>query len=303
MNSNIALIILNYNSKEDTIKCVKNLQSFNAKYHLIVVDNCSTDNSYQDLLKEFKNQFNVDVLKTQKNDGYSAGNNYGIKFAIKNYNVSIVGILNPDVIILNENTISNLAQRLESNRQYAIIGGATHNADGKFNIRYAAWKIPTSFELLRGQSLITSSPNKESRFKEIEPGLLKVECVAGCFFLAKVSVLEEINFLDENVFLYNEENILGIKCKRAGYLEIVDINEAYIHNHVHKKNENIPFMKKINITKNTYNSRKYLCKKYYSKKLLPVLWGIERVNKIYLVLAYLKNSLIRSRGNKDVKDK
>ena len=48
----VGLIVLNYNSADDTIKCVKKLNSFNKSYHIIVVDNCSTDNSLDKIRSE-----------------------------------------------------------------------------------------------------------------------------------------------------------------------------------------------------------------------------------------------------------
>lgn len=70
---NISIIVLNYNSTEDTISCVNKINSFAGGYHIIVVDNCSPDNSFDIIKKHFKGDHNVDVIKTGSNDGYSSG--------------------------------------------------------------------------------------------------------------------------------------------------------------------------------------------------------------------------------------
>ncbi|MGZ1160603.1 glycosyltransferase, partial [Lactobacillus delbrueckii subsp. bulgaricus] len=71
---NISIIVLNYNSTEDTIFCVNKINSFDGDYHIIVVDNCSTDNSFDIIKRHFKEDHNVDVIKTDSNGGYSSGN-------------------------------------------------------------------------------------------------------------------------------------------------------------------------------------------------------------------------------------
>lgn len=286
---NIGLVVLNYNSAEDTIYCAKKLASFDKGYHIIVVDNQSTDGSLMKIKAELSDIKNVDIICSESNNGYSAGNNYGMRYAIKQYDADVVGILNPDVIIPNENVIDKICEALFSNEQYAIAGGAALNAEREYNINFSCWDIPSSKDLVRDHLLINGRTTKNRSLATVNNNIALTECVAGCFFLAKTSAMERMGFLDENVFLYNEENILGIKCKRAGYKEIVVLDQFYIHNHRHKKGEKVPFKKKIKMTHNGYVSRKYLCETYYSKNALPALWCIELLNKMYLTLCYLKN--------------
>lgn len=285
----IGLVILNYNSADDTIDCVKRLISFGKTYRIIVVDNCSTDDSASKIADELSHLDRVDIIYSDCNRGYSAGNNLGIKYAISKYGVDVIGILNPDVIISKSTVIDNICKVLMSNENYAVAGGVTLNAEREYNINFGCWNIPTSKELVCNHSLLKKRSVKNRSLKMVEDNIALTECVAGCFFLAKAAVMEKIGLLDENVFLYNEENILGIKCKRAGYKEIVVLDQFYIHNHKYRKKEKIPFRKKITITKNSYMSRKYLCRTYYSKKLLPLLWFVEMLNRFYLMLCYIKN--------------
>ena len=284
---NLGLIILNYNSAEDTLRCVRQLASFQKNYHIIVVDNCSTDDSLQQIQSELFTFSNIDIIQTKENGGYSAGNNYGMKYAISKYGVEALGILNPDVIIPRAEVIDNMLSTLMSDEEFAVIGGATVNTEGEHNINLACWDIPSSKDLVLGHSLLTKGCNKVRRLKKLSDNTAQTECIAGCFFLTKVAVMEKIGFLDENVFLYNEENILGIKCKQQGLKAVVALDQFYIHNHRYRSKEIIPYSKKVRATRNRYLSRKYLCSVYYDKKLLPLLALVELSNKIYLTLCYL----------------
>lgn len=288
--NNLALIILNYCSYNDTLKCVDQLLSFNSDIHIIIVDNKSPDDSGKKLVKQYNDKININVLLIQENSGYSAGNNLGIKYAMKKFAVDTVGILNPDVIIPHIDVLNNMMTKLHSDDSYAVIGGSTIIDGYNYNPNISAWDIPSIKELYLGHSLKKRIEQVKVR-KLIAPNLAQVDCVVGCFFLAKVKCLQEVGFLDENVFLYNEENILGIKLKQKGYKEILALDQFYYHNHHKIDNSKITFKQKINATKNSYNSRKYMCKTYYQSRGLFRLKLVELYNKFYLFCAYLKYKL------------
>lgn len=295
MINDLALIILNYNSADDTITCVRKLMEFEEQYHIIIVDNQSTDDSLVKITSFVKNYKNVDIVQTESNGGYSAGNNYGILFAKQKYNIRYVAILNPDVLISDRVIFTRLLDVLARNKKIAVIGASVVNAENEYNPNLSCWNIPSPKDLVLNHFLMNNRKFKSRNFKLIEKAVVQVECVAGCFFIAKLDVLEDVGLLDENVFLYNEENILGIKLKKAGYIEAVALDVFYIHNHKNKRTEDISFKKKIQATSNSYKSRKYLCSKYYSKIYLPFLWCVEQLNKCYLAGAYFKSKIVDGR--------
>ena len=92
----LVLIILNYNSANDTLRCLEILRSFNMNFQIIVVDNNSTDNS-KELLKNIEDP-QTTFLISDENRGYGAGNNIGIHFAENNFSSNIIGIINPEII-------------------------------------------------------------------------------------------------------------------------------------------------------------------------------------------------------------
>lgn len=291
MIKDLALIILNYNSADDTIACIGKLIEFDQPYHIIVVDNQSTDNSLMQITAAVGSYKNIDIIQSKNNGGYSAGNNYGIRFAKEKYHVRYVAILNPDVLIPDINVFTRLLDVLERNERVAVIGASVINAENEYNPNLSCWNIPSSKDLVLDHFLLNRRKFKSRNFKLIEKAVAQVECVAGCFFIARLEALENVGLLDENVFLYNEENILGIKLKKAGYIEAVALDVFYIHNHKYKRTVDVSFRKKIQTTSNGYRSRKYLCSKYYSKSYLPFLWCVEQLNKCYLIVAYFKNKV------------
>lgn len=81
MGSRCYYMILNYNDSETVIKLVNEIKIFLIFDKIIVVDNCSNDNSMKNLIK-IKNPI-IDIIQTDFNGGYGYGNNYGIKYIQK----------------------------------------------------------------------------------------------------------------------------------------------------------------------------------------------------------------------------
>ncbi|MFU0784636.1 MAG: hypothetical protein ACFWT2_16345 [Thermoanaerobacterium thermosaccharolyticum] len=77
----VYIILVNYNRYKDTIECVKSIRRINYKnYKVIIVDNALTNDSVK-LLKE--NLDDCIIIESNKNLGFSGGNNIGIKYALK----------------------------------------------------------------------------------------------------------------------------------------------------------------------------------------------------------------------------
>ena len=76
----VGVVVLNYNNYGETIKCVNSiLTQKQISVHVVVVDNGSQNQSYNELYHTFINIENVDVLRSLENLGYAQGNNIGIK--------------------------------------------------------------------------------------------------------------------------------------------------------------------------------------------------------------------------------
>ena len=77
MDKKVAIIILNYNDSENTIRYVNEISNYDILNKIVIVDNHSNkENEYEKLLKLASDK--VDVIRSDKNGGYSYGNNYGL---------------------------------------------------------------------------------------------------------------------------------------------------------------------------------------------------------------------------------
>ena len=113
------IIILNYNDYENTSKMLNQIKDYSCLSKIIVVDNCSTDNSMEKL-KEYENK-KIILLQAEKNLGYAAGNNLGLKYLEKNTSCEIAIISNPDVLI-EEGVLKELIHDIKTHENISFLG-------------------------------------------------------------------------------------------------------------------------------------------------------------------------------------
>ena len=293
--SNLALIVLNYNSYDMCVRCVDGLLAFGLGCHIILVDNASPDDSYA-RLKEYYSRDTydlVDVIRTDHNGGYGAGNNAGIRFAIEQYGVDTIGIMNPDVVIPKPEVLSELMNVLHSDDSYAVIGGTIMGRDGACNLNYSGWNIPTLFGLVDFVFLHGHRYKRRIDWPEVADGVKRVDCVAGCFFLMKSACMSEIGFFDEDIFMYFEEISVGIRIRKAGYTAVLSTDAVYYHDHQEADDSKLSLLDKIGLTRSSYDSARVICRKYYSVFGLPLIWLAEMVNRIILASSWIVHKAIR----------
>lgn len=254
----LAIIILNYNNYVQTVSLVKQIQKL--QYPIIIVDNASNNNSWDELIRKCKAFHNVYLIKSNRNEGYSKGNNIGIRYAVRCFqDLRYVAIMNPDIEICNENIFETLCEALEKDQS---LGGIT--AMTIFNNEFSI-NNPCAGRLLSDNELIISDVaflcnfiNKNySEFNVNNLGIAYVDKLQGCFFIMKKPIFESIGYLDENVFLYYEEDIIGEKVRNLGYKLGVMTDERIKHNHEIKEREMIDLKNRQFYNKCMLKSKKY----------------------------------------------
>ena len=92
----VAVIVLNWNGREDTLECLRSIRSIAySNFGVIVVDNGSTDGSVAAIRAS---QPSVEVIDTGENLGFAGGNNVGIRRALE-LGADYVLLLNNDTVV------------------------------------------------------------------------------------------------------------------------------------------------------------------------------------------------------------
>lgn len=273
MTSKIIAIILNYNDAYTTKKLINVIKNYTTLDHIIVVDNCSRDNSYKQLQDLSSNK--VEVIQTDSNRGYACGNNYGAFYAIKKYSPEYLLICNPDVFF-TEDIPTNLSRALAKKSNYAL-------ASCKVSTGINTWNRPDFWGVIRSMLLICHNIEKKMVTKQFDPrrSLQKVDVVEGSMFCIKASVFKDIGGFDERTFLYYEENILSYKLAQKGYSEIFLLDCTY--DHLHATSIQKEYQSKAKAFLNYHQSLKI-----YNKEYLQIKPWQNIIFNLFFCLAWLE---------------
>ncbi|WP_404820251.1 glycosyltransferase family 2 protein [Lacrimispora sp. HJ-01] len=238
---NISCIILNYNDPETTISLVNSIVNYEILDSIVIVDNCSTDDSVSRLQALAGGK--VHVISTEKNGGYGYGNNHGIRYAHGTLHASHVLIANPDVKVTEE-CIQAMKDSFLKISRLGVAAAVTR--DGTGEVTLSSWRLNGLLGDLLDTGLITRriiapwlNDRPELKADSEKERYVYVDAVLGSLFMADMNALMECGLYDEEVFLYYEEKILGFQLKKKGYGTILLLNQSYIHLHSVSINKNV----------------------------------------------------------------
>lgn len=190
----ISIVVLNYNNKKVIFNCVDTLLKFNERYNyeIIVVDNMSSDGSYELLKEKYKDS--ITLVRNTKN-GCSSGRNLGVENAKGKY----ILFLDSDEWILNKYWLDSYLDLISNNSKIGAIGWGA----GWFNSKGFSYKVVDAYEHFY------MPPNTIAR-KDI--GYL-----ATCGFIIDKEFFNKIGKFDLN---YDptcyEDTDLSLKVRNAG---------------------------------------------------------------------------------------
>ncbi len=228
--SDISIIIVSYNTRDLTLKCINSLlnENSNLNKEIIVVDNASTDKTVESLLtlqgkiKKTKSKIELKVIKNDKNLGFSKAVNMGIKVKNGRY----VFLLNTDCRV-EKQTLKKLIDFSNNHKDAGVVAPQLLNTDG--SIQASCFKLPTikrallQFWFGKEKILDKYAPTKE-KFSE-------VESVVGAAFLITPLALKKVGLLNERYFMYFEDLEYCRRVRNAGLKVYYYPNAKVVHKH------------------------------------------------------------------------
>lgn len=271
-------LIVNYNDYKTTIELINNIKNYESIDKILVVDNNSTDNSFNEIKKYIVSNDKIEVIRNVANKGYGSGINFGAKYIKETIGNCYLIVSNSDIVINKNEDIKELINTFDN--ETAIVAPIIKEHSGINR----GWKIPTPFQdgllniiyihrYLRPKLLFY----KEDYYKK---DVVDVEAVSGCFFAINLEYLEKVDYFDENIFLYYEENVIATKLKRINLKTKINTNVEVFHNHSVTIDKNINKIKKYKELKKSqmYFHRKYNNANIFEQSLLCI------TNKITLLI-------------------
>lgn len=208
-NKKLAVVVLNWNCADDSIKCIESLllQSSHTP-SIVVVDNHSSDDSV-DVLEAYistKPDQEIALLRSPANGGYAAGNNIGFMYALE-HDYEYIGTLNPDAVA-DRHWCSALLDELKNHDDVIIATGLMiQDPSNKIDTSgelYYTWGIPSP----RNRGLPPENAPKHPEY---------IFASTGGGFIARAAMLRDVGIFDERFFMYFEDVDLSFRAQLAGY--------------------------------------------------------------------------------------
>lgn len=245
----IGIVILNYLNWTDTVECIDSLKNQTHQFfQVVVVDNASKNESFAELTSRYENNEKIHLLQTEENLGFAKGNNTGIIYCKSVLGLENILVINNDVIFTDVNYLAFLSE-FDCGEDIGVVGTKIIGSDGLnqnphyFNPTHKAVLREYALPLMRkyhlGGLLVLGSKiknrgriNTPTRLPETIPSERPYVLHGSAIFLTK-NYVKQLNGLYPETFLYYEEEILGLVCKKIG-LKMLYTDEVEIY---HKEDQ------------------------------------------------------------------
>lgn len=212
----LSIVIVNWNSWDYLQKCIVSIKE-NAgelKHEIIVVDNCSSDNSTGNIASSFPD---VALITNKNNVGFPMANNQAFNIARGRYFL----MLNPDTLIKN-NTLQQSLRVLKNDGTIGCVGVKTLKGNGEMLYSCARaypslwnkfWQIFYLGTIFRKWKFFDSSDmaywdHNDSR---------DVDMLHGGYMMFPGSIYKKLGGLDEKIPMFYEDVEYCCRIKKAGF--------------------------------------------------------------------------------------
>jgi len=212
----VFIVLLNWNGWQDTLECISSLRRMEYQnWRAVIVDNGSSDDSVERLRQACPE---VSIVETRRNLGFAAGNNVGIRVALKN-GADYVFVLNNDTTVFPK-ALSELIAFAEQHPQTALMGPTIDRRSDSGR----EWPVRRSLDLLTlvcaytpVRRIIAHLPGVRRFFYCTHREPARAQFLAGSALFFRAAAFDRTGLFDESTFLDYEELIMAEKVRRAGF--------------------------------------------------------------------------------------
>ncbi len=207
----VAIVIVNWNGGQTIINCIKSLAMTDyPNYKVILVDNGSSDGSLEKIIKINPE---MEVIKLDKNYGYTIATNVGWRFGLKKLKADYICAMDSDIVTVQRNWLSLEINELEKSNERGIGCGKLTFPDGRVQLLY--------FE------------REHSQYLEKDVGqydfVRETKAVGGACIIIKKEVIQKIGYYDEHFFYGPNDIDYCFRANKAGFKVIYNGYAKSIH--------------------------------------------------------------------------
>ena len=182
-------IVVTYNRKTLLLECIEALKNLKeTKCDILIVNNASTDDT-EETIKPMVND-GLLYVNTGKNLGGAGGFNYGIRYAIENYNYKYLWLMDDDTIVTDTALLELYKAKDLLNDDFGFLSSKVLWIDGNYC-------------LMNKQKL--DLYNWDESHKYIKNGLIRINggTFVSCFF--KTDIAKEVGLPIKEFFIWNDD--------------------------------------------------------------------------------------------------
>ena len=226
----MSINILHYNSYEKTKLCVDScLKQVGNNIKIIIIDNCSSNDSLYRLKREFGSKKNVIFLEHKENYGFAKGNNLGIKFAL-GLGIQYTLLLNNDTELIGEYLLKEMIDIIKKYPNCAVVAPQIYDVTNKGLVLLENESI--YLKMLR---LLNVIPKNKMLSTELET----LSEAQGSALLVNNNIFCMLKGFPEHYYMYGEESTFSKKILWNNYLIVWYKNQKNYVKHHHDKSGDI----------------------------------------------------------------
>ncbi|MEZ4593421.1 MAG: glycosyltransferase family 2 protein [Chloroflexota bacterium] len=248
-NLSVTILILNWNGRSLLQTCLPPLlhQTY-ANYHVVVVDNGSTDDSVAFVQENFPQ---VQLILNEENLGFSRGTNAGLR----QISADVAVLLNNDVLV-QPNWLAELIRPFHQDPQIGIVGCKLLFPNG--TIQHLGAKL--SYPLAHSHHFHYQEPDS-GQITDLQD----VPYVTGASLAVRQNVLQTIGLLDEAFHpFYYEEVDFCTRARASGFRVVVTPQAVAIHD----ESATMKSVSGLKLQTLHQNRLRYVLKHYTSEQFL-----------------------------------
>jgi GT2 family glycosyltransferase len=206
----VIVSVLNWNAAPTTLACLKSViaqSTTGMAVELIVVDNGSEPNDWQALQAGLPAE--VRTVRLDRNTGFAAGHNVVIREALARQ-ADFIWLLNNDTII-PAGTLEELVVFMQRHPRCGCVSPFIYALHDDSLVDFCgAWHDWEALESRR--------PNDPARTRDMEQASPEQMWNHGTAPLFRLEALHSVGVLDERYFAYFEDDDIGVRLSRQGWL-------------------------------------------------------------------------------------
>lgn len=232
-----AIVLLNWNGWRDTLACLESLGGLEGDdFYVIVVDNASTDGSFEALQQSGKRlagagldpswevlsrsesesenvsparRRSIWLVQAGENGGFAKGNNIGLRLALR-HGVQYTWVLNNDTLVRSD-SLHELLVKAQQDPTLGMVGSVLLYA-AQPNIIQAFGGASYFYMRARGEQIGNGQDIAVADFEAL--ARVRLDYVAGASMLVRADLIRSIGLFAEHYFLYFEEIDWALRAAR-----------------------------------------------------------------------------------------